>query len=51
MNFNKILQYSTPKKIALIWQIKRDGINAAKLEPVRIHFLIAVLVAFAVVVA
>ena len=51
MNFNKILQYSTPKKFALIWQIKRDGISTVKLGAAQIHFLIAVPVAVAAIVA
>ena len=40
MNFDKMLQNSTPKQIAHIWQ--RGGISAIKLEAARIRLLIAV---------
>ena len=49
MNFDKMLQNSTPKQIAHKWQ--RGGISAIKLEAARIRLLIAVREAVAVVVA
>ena len=51
LNFNTVLQNSTPKKIAHIWKIKRDGISALKFKAARIHFFGDVFVAVAVVVA
>ena len=46
-----VLQNSTAKKVAHIWQIKRDGISAIKFEAARIHFLTDVFVAVAVIFA
>ena len=51
LNFDTVLKNSTPKTIANIWRIKRDGISVIKFEAVRIHFLSDVFVAVAVAVA
>ena len=40
LNFDTVLNNSTPKKFANIWQIKRDGICPIKFEVVRKHLLI-----------
>ena len=51
LNFDTVLQNSTPKKFAHIWKIKRDGISAIKFKAARIHFFGDVFVTVAVVVA
>ena len=45
------LQNSAPERIANIWRIVRDGINAIKFEAARIHFLSDVFAAVAFGVA
>ena len=47
--FSWTLMHS-PKKLANIWRIKRDGISAIKFEAAQIHFLSDVFVAVAVAV-
>ena len=51
LNFDTVLDISTPKEFASIRRIKRDGISAIKFEVARIHFLSDVFVAVAVFVA
>ena len=51
LNFDAVLENSTPKNFASIWIIKRVGISAIKFEAAQIHFLKDVFVAVAVVVA
>ena len=50
-SFRYIELNSKKKKIANIWRIKRDGMSAIKFEAARIHFLIQVFLAVAVVVS
>ena len=38
LNFDTVLWNSTPKKIANIWRIKRDGISVIKFKAASIHF-------------
>ena len=40
LNFDTVLNNSTPKKFANIWQMKRDGICPITFEAVRNHLLI-----------